>query len=39
MRFNFEAEPKSSRYSYRSISIRLHVFTNLVVRHMTLEPH
>src|SRR6218665_1159644 len=30
MRFNFEAEPKSSRYSYRSI---LHIFTNPVVRH------
>src|SRR6218665_2198765 len=33
MRFNFEAEPKSSRYSYTPISIRLHVFTNPVVRH------
>src|SRR6218665_1983520 len=31
MRFNFEAEPKFSRYNYRSIS--LHVFTNPVVRH------
>ena len=34
MRFNFEAEPKSSRYNYRSIQLYLlHVFTNPVVRH------
>ena len=32
MRFNFEAEPKSSRYTYRYISL-LHVFTNPIVRH------
>src|SRR6218665_2979115 len=32
MRFNFEAEPKSSHYSYRFLSL-LHVFTNPVVRH------
>src|SRR6218665_341200 len=33
MRFNFEAEPKSSRYSLVIGLYLLHVFTNPVVRH------
>ena len=33
MRFNFEAEPKSSRYSYKLCLSLLHVFTNPVVKH------
>ena len=37
MRFNFEAEPKSSRYSYIGLSL-LHVFTNPVVRHDVGAP-